>query len=77
MTAFGKESLKCLSSAPDRQQYKHFKIIHRILACNEWLKNITIKICNTCSFCNDIDTISHFLINCNSNKFFGKSWAKW
>ncbi len=24
MTAFGKQSLKCFSSAPDRQQYKHF-----------------------------------------------------
>ncbi len=47
-----------------------YKTIHRILACNEWLKNIKIKICNTCSFCNDIDTISHVLIDCNSNKFF-------
>ncbi len=47
-----------------------YKITHRILACNEWLNNIKIKICNTCSFCNDKDTISHFLIDCNSNKFF-------
>ncbi len=53
-----------------------YKITHRILACNEWLNNIKIKTCNTCSFCNDKDTISHFLIDCNS-KFFGKSWAKW
>ncbi len=54
-----------------------YKIIHRILACNEWLNNINIKICNTCSFCNDKDTISHFHIDCNSNHFFWKSWAKW
>ncbi len=69
MTAFGKQ--KCLSSAPGRQQYKHFKITHRILACNEWINNIKIKICNTCLFFNDKDTISHFLIDCNSNKFLG------
>ncbi len=58
-------------------QIFQYKITHRILACNEWLNNIKIKICNTCSFCNDKDTISHFLIDCNSNKCFGKSWAKW
>ncbi len=27
-------------------------------------------------FCNDKDQISHFLIYCNSNKYFWKSWAK-
>ncbi len=57
-------------------QIFQYKITHRILACNEWLNNIKIKICNTCSFCNDKDTISHFLLDCNSNKCFGKSWAK-
>ncbi len=31
----------------------------------------------TCSYCNNIDAIAHFLIDCNSNKFFWKSWAKW
>ncbi len=30
-----------------------------------------------CSFCNDIDTISHILIACNTNNQFLKSWAKW
>ncbi len=50
-----------------------YKITHRILVCNEWLNNIKIKIYNTCSFCNDKDTISHFPIDCNSNKCFGKS----
>ncbi len=46
-----------------------YKIIHRKLACNEWLKNIKFKICNTCSFCNNIDTISQLLIDCHRNKF--------
>ncbi len=54
-----------------------YKITHKILVCNEWLNNIKIKICNTCSFYNDKDTISHFLIDCNSNIFFLKSLAKW
>ncbi len=53
-----------------------YRIIHRTLACNEWLKNIKIKSVNTCSFCNNVDSISHFLINCRSNIFW-KSSAKW
>ncbi len=34
-----------------------YKIIHRTLACNEWLKNIKIKVDITCSFCNNVDSI--------------------
>ncbi len=44
---------------------------------NEWLKNIKIKSESTCSYCNEIDTITHFLIDCISNKYFWKSWARW
>ncbi len=32
-------------------------------------KNIKIKEEKTCSFCNDVDSITHFLIYCTSNKF--------
>ncbi len=53
-----------------------YKVMHRTLPCNEWLKNIRIKTDYICSYCNNIDTISHFLIDCNSNKLFWKCWAR-
>ncbi len=54
-----------LTSARDtRLQSFQYKILHRTLPCNEKLKNIKIKSESTCSNCNEIDTITHFLIDC-------------
>ncbi len=49
-----------------------YKIIHKTLPCNEWLENINIKPDSKCTYCNNTDSITHFLIDCNSNKLFGK-----
>ncbi len=51
--------------------------MHKTLPYYEWLKNIRIKTDEICSYCNNIDAISHFVIDCNSNKLFWKSWAIW
>ncbi len=51
-------------------QIFQYKIIHRTLACNEWLNNFKIKVDNSCLFCNNVDSISHFLIDCSNNRFF-------
>ncbi len=60
------------------RNYTHsYKIIHGKLPCNEWLKNIKIKPDSKCTDCNNTDSITHFLIDCKSNKLFWKSWAKW
>ncbi len=40
-------------------------------------KNFKIKSESTCSYYNEIDTITHFLIDCISDKYFWKSWARW
>ncbi len=32
---------------------------------------------NICSYCNNIDTITHFLIDCNTNKLFWKWFVRW
>ncbi len=79
MIVFSKQFLKCLSLCTRHTaiQTSQYKIIHRILACNEWLKNIKIKSVNTCSFCNNVDSISHFLIDCRSNNIFVESWTIW
>ncbi len=54
-----------------------YKILHRTLPCNEWLNNIKINSEKTCSYCNEIDMITHFLIECKSNKYFCKEWSRW
>ncbi len=48
------------------------KVLHRTLPFNEWLNNIKINSENTCSFCNEIDTITHFLIECKVTTISGK-----
>ncbi len=55
-----------------KQSYTNISInkIHRTLTGNEWLNNIKIKVNNSCSFCNNVNTISHFVIDCSSNIFF-------
>ncbi len=34
-----------------------YRIIHRIIPCNEWLHNIKIRDINKCNVCPGIDTI--------------------
>ncbi len=41
------------------------------------LKNMKIKPDSKCTYCNNTDSITHFLIDCKSNKLFSKCWAKW
>ena len=55
-----------------------YKINHRIIACNYWLKQIKIKNTNLCNYCNtQIDTIQHFLIQCHTTKQFWNSFTDW
>ncbi len=54
-----------------------YKILHRTLPCNEWLNKIKINSEKTCSYCNEIDMITHFLIEWKSNKYFWKGWSRW
>ncbi len=66
-----------ISTRHTRLQSFQYKILHRTLPYDEWLKNIKIKSESTCSYCNEIDTITQFLIDCINNKYFWKSWARW
>jgi len=54
-----------------------YRINHRILNCNYWLKQIKIKDSNICQYCNHIDTIEHYLIQCYTTKQFWKSFRNW
>jgi hypothetical protein len=58
-----------------------FRIIHRILPCNEWLfirKVVTSNICSY-EFCKEknIDTIRHYLITCPPVTIFWENFVRW
>ena len=55
----------------------HFRVVHRIVPCNKWLCDITILHTNKCNFCENIDTIQHFLYECNCLKLFWESFFRW
>jgi hypothetical protein len=55
-----------------------YRILHRILPCNNWLKQIKIKDTNICNDCNQIDNIQHFLLYCHKIKYwFWLSFNNW
>ncbi len=73
-TAALENTFKC--SQHTSIQAFQYKIIHRTLPCNEWLTNIKTKPDSKCTYCNNTDSITHFLIDCKSNKLFWKCLAK-
>ena len=50
-----------------------FKIIHRILACNEYLCTTKIRNNSLCNNCPSVDSIEHFLYSCPQTYIF---WEK-
>lgn len=55
----------------------HFRVVHRFLPCNKYLSNIRIKRTDTCSFCQDTDTIQHFLFACPIVQTFWRQLVNW
>ena len=59
-------------------QTLQYKIIHRYIACNHWLKNIKILNSDICLLCNtDSDTIEHFFLTCNNVNHFWVAFNNW
>ena len=58
-----------------------YRIIHRILPCNEWLFIRKVVTSNMCSyeFCEErnIDTIKHYLITCPPVTTFWENFVSW
>ena len=55
----------------------HFKITHRILACNYNLEIWQIRQDNRCDHCKEIDTIEHMLIYCQNTYIFWQQIFNW
>lgn len=70
--------LKPYKAARDTKlQAFHFRLVHRFVPCNRFLKNIRIKRDDTCSFCPRVDTLEHFLFECPVFQVFWKRVVAW
>jgi exonuclease III len=59
-------------------QTLQYKIIHRYIACNYWLKNIKILDSDICLLCNtNSDTIAHFFLTCDNVNHFWVAFNNW
>ena len=54
-----------------------YKILNRILNCNDKLHTWKIKTSNKCEYCDQIDTIEHHLFWCRSTQEFWNKVQKW
>lgn len=55
----------------------HFRVVHRFIPCNSFLKNIRIKRDDQCSYCPAADSIQHFLFTCPVVQTFWKQVVSW
>jgi len=69
------QSLSCCKYT--KYQSFQYKIIHRIFPCNEWLTEMNIKTSSQCSFCEQNDSIQHYLTQCPKTLLFWKMFFKW
>ena len=60
-----------------RLQSFQYRILHRIVPCNKWLFNISIKESKQCNFCDEEDNILHFFLYCNNSEIFWSSFFNW
>lgn len=78
-----KELWKDLYQSPYRAtretkyQAFQYKIAQRVIPCNAYLANIRIKQTNICTFCEEVDSIQHFLIECEDTWHFWTQVCRW
>lgn len=58
-------------------QSLHFKIINRVVPCNQFLKQIRIKNSDSCDLCGQVDSMLHFFFECPSVQTFWSSLCGW
>ena len=54
-----------------------YKLIHRIIACRQWLYKLKIVDSPNCTKCGQVDTLQHFFINCQVLATFWQSFVTW
>jgi hypothetical protein len=54
-----------------------YKILNNLIPCNLYLKRIGKSLVNTCAYCNELDDIAHYLIECNETKPIWLKLLRW
>ena len=54
-----------------------YKILHRIIACNSWLKQINVIDSDKCNYCEQTDNLAHFFIHCKNTDNLWHKIVKW
>ena len=65
-----------ITSEPFLQSLQ-YKILNRILNCNERLFKWQISESHICSYCEHIDTLEHHLIHCTASRQIWEGLADW
>lgn len=60
-----------------KYQAFQYKLLQRIIPCNKYLANIRIKQENSCAFCDEVDSVQHFLLECDNTKRFWVQICRW
>ena len=58
-------------------QALQYKIINRIINCNQWLHKLKIKNTPKCRFCNKDETLEHYFFACQITKQFWRAFFTW
>ncbi len=58
-------------------QALQYRLIHRIIPCNKWLCDITVKSSNICEYCSNVDDLLHFFLYCQNVHEFWVLLFKW
>ena len=70
-------SLPYKSTRSTSMQAIQFKILHKIINCNNWLHKIKIIASPQCRFCKEVETIEHFFYSCRNTKDFWYAMLGW
>ncbi len=54
-----------------------FRIIHRIIRCNQWIQILMIKNGEQCNYCSETDDMRHLFRYCPKVHTFWELWANW
>lgn len=54
-----------------------YKTAYLIIPCNKYLRHIRIKEADTCDFCGEVDSLSHFFLKCSGVTSFWESLFQW
>lgn len=70
-------SLPYRSTRETKLQSFSYKVIYRLTPCNKRLHTIGIRDSPTCSYCPEIDTVTHFFYRCVKVRTFWEALDDW